>query len=64
MLLSASLAIMDEVLRNPSRLTKSSYLFENDPNTVKTELTRAMEKTKTRYDISVLSILPVLTGHL
>ena len=55
---------MDEVLRNPSRLTKSSYLFENDPNTVKTELTRAMEKTKTRYDISVLLILPVLTVNL
>ena len=48
MLLSASLAIMEEALKNPERLNKSSFLFENDPNTVKTELTKAMEKTKTR----------------
>ena len=48
MLLAASLAIMEEALKNPERLNKSSFLFENDPNTVKTELTKAMEKTKTR----------------
>ena len=48
MLLAASLAIMEEALKNPERLNKSSYLFENDPNTVKTELTKAMEKNKTR----------------
>ena len=49
MLLAASLAIMEEALKNPERLNKSSYLFENDPNTVKTELTKAMEKNKTRW---------------
>ena len=49
MLLAASLAIMEEALKNPERLNKSSYLFANDPNTVKTELTKAMEKTKTRW---------------
>ena len=49
MLLTASLAIMEEALKNPERLNKSSYLFANDPNTVKTELTKAMEKTKTRW---------------
>ena len=49
MLLAASLAIMEEALKNPERLNKSSFLFENDPNTVKTELTKAMEKTKTRW---------------
>ena len=48
MLHAASLAIMEEALKNPERLNKSSYLFENDPNTVKTELTKAMEKNKTR----------------
>ena len=53
MLLAASLSIMDEVLKNPSRLTKSSYLLENDPNIVKTELTKAMEKTKTKYLIVI-----------
>ena len=36
MLLEASLAIMEEALKNPERLNKSSYLFANDPNTVKT----------------------------
>ena len=51
MLLAASLAIMEEALKNPERLNKSSYLFANDPNTVKTELTKAMEKTKTRWYI-------------
>ena len=54
MLLEASLAIMEEALKNPERLNKSSYLFANDPNTVKTELTKAMEKTKTRCDITLL----------
>ena len=48
MLLSASLAIMDQVLTNPSRLKKSSYEIENDPTVVKTELTKAMEKVKAR----------------
>ena len=48
MLLSASLAIMDQVLTNPSRLKKSSYEIENDPTVVKTELTKAMEKAKAR----------------
>ena len=54
MLLAASLAIMEEALKNPERLNKSSYLFANDPNTVKTELTKAMEKTKTRCVIALL----------
>ena len=43
MLLSASLMIMKEALKNPERLTKSSFLVETDPNTVKTDLTKAME---------------------
>jgi len=48
MLLSASLIIMEEALKNPDRLTKSSYLLENDPNTVKTELSKAMENVRSR----------------
>ena len=48
MLLSASLTIMEEALKNPDRLTKSSYLIDNDPNTFKTELTKAMESVRSR----------------
>ena len=48
MILSASLAIMGEALKNPERLTKSDYLIANDPNTVKTELSKAMEITKNK----------------
>ena len=48
MLLSASLIIMEEALKNPDRLTKSSYLLENDPNTFKTDLTKAMENVRSR----------------
>ena len=52
MLLSASLAIMGEALKNPERLTKSDYLIANDPNTVKTELSKAMEITKNKLQMS------------
>ena len=52
MLLSASLAIMGEALKNPERLTKSDYLIANDPNTVKTELSMAMEITKNKLQLS------------
>merc|ERR1712130_580969 len=43
MLLSASLQIMEESLKNPDRLTKSTFLLETDPNHFKTELTKSME---------------------
>merc|ERR1740129_2008095 len=52
MLLSASLAIMGEALKNPERLTKSDYLIANDPNTVKTELSKAMEITRNKQSSS------------
>ena len=45
MLLSASLTIMEEALKNPDRLTKSSFLLETDPNYFKTELTKSMENS-------------------
>ena len=48
MLLSASLAIMEEALKNPERLTKSSFLLETDPNTVKSELTKSLENNKVK----------------
>ena len=48
MLLSASLAIMGEALKNPERLTKSEYLIANDPNTVRTELSKAIEITRNK----------------
>merc|ERR1719412_61366 len=50
MLLSASLTIMGEALANPERLTKSAFLLETDPNTAKTELTRAMEQARTKLE--------------
>jgi len=48
MLLSASISVMEEVVKNPERLTKSAYLMVNDPNTVKSELNKAMETYRTR----------------
>jgi len=53
MLLSASLTIMEEALKNPDRLTKSSFLLETDPNYFKTELTKSMENSnKSKTPIS------------
>ena len=56
MLLSASLTIMEEALKNPDRLTKSSYLIDNDPNTFKTELTKAMESVRSRAPKGLVAI--------
>jgi len=47
MLLSATLSIMEEVVHNPERLTKSAYLCVNDPNVVKSELGKAMDQYRT-----------------
>ena len=51
MLISTSLAIMEEVVRNPQRLTKSAYTYENDPNKVQTELKKAMTMARTKSDL-------------
>jgi len=48
MLLSASISVMEEVVKNPERLTKSAYLWANDPNTVKSELNKAMDTYRTK----------------
>ena len=48
MLLSASISVMEEVVKNPERLTKSAYFMVNDPNNVKSELNKAMETYRTR----------------
>lgn len=51
MLLSASLAVMEEAVTNPERVTKSSYLFSHDPNTVKSELSKAMAMVRSKSDM-------------
>jgi len=48
MLLSASISVMEEVVKSPERLTKSAYLMVNDPNTVKSELNKAMDTYRSR----------------
>ena len=48
MLLSASISVMEEVVKNPERLSKSAYLFANDPNTVKSELNKTMDAFRTK----------------
>jgi hypothetical protein len=48
MLLSASISVMEEVVKNPERLSKSAYLMVNDPNTVKSELNKAMDVFRSR----------------
>ena len=48
MLLSASISVMGEVVANPERLGKSAYLMAHDPNTVKSELNKAMETFRSR----------------
>jgi len=48
MLLSASLSVMTEVVKNPERLAKSTYLLVNDPNVVKSELNKAMDSFRTK----------------
>ena len=48
MLLSASISVMEEVVANPERLCKSAYLIAHDPNTVKSELNKAMETFRSR----------------
>merc|ERR1712106_1095627 len=48
MLLSASISVMGEVVANPERLCKSAYLMAHDPNTVKSELNKAMETFRSR----------------
>lgn len=48
MLLSASISVMEEVVKNPERLNKSAYLWTNDPNTVKSELNKAMDTFRTK----------------
>merc|ERR1712106_377563 len=60
MLLSASLAVMTEVVRNPERLTKSAFLAANDPNVVRSELVKSMQGLNTPRNTSVedLSISP------
>jgi len=52
MLLSASISIMEEVVKNPERLNKSAYLLANDPNTVKSELSKAMDSFRTKTNVS------------
>ena len=51
MLLSASISIMEEVVKNPERLNKSAYLLANDPNTVKSELSKAMDSFRTKTNV-------------
>ena len=48
MLLSASISVMEEVVKNPERLGKSAYLVANDPNVVKSELNKAMDMFRTK----------------
>ena len=48
MLLSAAISVMQEVVKNPERLNKSAYLWVNDPNTVKSELNKAMDTFRTK----------------
>lgn len=48
MLLSAAISVMEEVVKNPERLNKSAYLWANDPNTVKSELNKAMDTFRTK----------------
>lgn len=45
MLISTALSIMEEVVKNPERLAKSSYVYANDPNKIDTELRRAMVRS-------------------
>jgi len=51
MLLAASLAVMGEAVSNQDRLNKSAYLFSHDPNTVKSELNKAMAITRSKSDL-------------
>jgi len=51
MLVSASLAVMAEAVANPERITKSAFLFAHDPNTVKSELNKAMAIARSKSDL-------------
>jgi len=53
MLVPASLAVMAEAVANPERITKSAYLFAHDPNTVKSELNKAMAMARSKSDLGI-----------